>query len=74
MRTYVCYKCDWEEEYIFDVMIDEQEEVILKSIHDEYEKDKSRFSYYVEVWENRKRIHWLILDKKTMELEPYIIA
>ena len=74
MRTYICYKRDWEEEHIFDVMVDEQEEVILKSIHDEYEKDKSRFSYYVEVWENRKRIHWLILDKKTMELESYIIA
>lgn len=74
MRTYVCYKRDWDEASVFDVFRSTQDELALKSVINEYEEDKLSYSYYVEVWVNRERVDWLFFNKKTMKLEPYILA
>ena len=76
MRTYVCYKVDWEDNHVFDVIVGSNDiYTALKSVWEEYEKDKSKYetglTYYVEEWQNRERVGWFRLNKETMKLEPY---
>lgn len=77
MKTLVCYKREWEETYIFDVIMSDDLEVAKASVQNEYEADKAKycgdeFQYHIEIWQGRQQAGHLQFNKRAGEFDTYV--